>query len=240
MYALSAASPSLEASRRSARSSFRRMWNSMRASGSIATAAARGRRSAGHLISGWAERVPGGAKRSHALAVCVAGLLVAGVQVERVAVVGDLWCSVGTFGGRGHRGVRAVADGRHAVRPDGGPVDGAPTATGALAAVVLLEQVDRPALRIDEHVAQAGFRDLDRRRLSARRLGRRLSGGCVAAAATGERDRGQGYRGGGEEGNRLAVSHVRSFVLGGRGAAIAAEQRWPHRPSETAPASIAG
>src|SRR5215208_317761 len=146
------------------------MWSSMRAAGSIATAAARGRRPAGHLLSVWSERVPACAERRQALAVGVAGLLVALVEVERVALIGDLWLVVGPGGGSDQRRIRPAADCRLAVRPERGPGLRAGAEAGALRPRVLPEQVERPPLSVDEDLAQAAVRDADRRRPAVRRL----------------------------------------------------------------------
>ncbi len=51
------------------------------------------------LVAAWGQDIPLGAKRVDALAVGVAGLFVAHEVVHRVALVGDLGCAVGPFGG---------------------------------------------------------------------------------------------------------------------------------------------
>src|SRR5687767_9310898 len=61
----------------------------------VDTVAPRARCLLGDLVAGGGHDVPGGAERVQALAVCVAGLLVAREQVERVAVVGHLRLAVG-------------------------------------------------------------------------------------------------------------------------------------------------
>src|ERR1700686_1919319 len=66
-----------------------------RPSGACATelvpiAAAGGGWLCGDLVACGRERVPGGAECGHALAGCLAGLLVLDEQIDRVAVVGDL------------------------------------------------------------------------------------------------------------------------------------------------------
>src|SRR4051794_23862669 len=82
----------------------------------VATAAARARRCRGDLVPGRRQHVPGRAEPGAALAVGVAGLAVALVAVERVAVVGDLWLSVGPRGRAEQRGLRPAAGRRLAAR----------------------------------------------------------------------------------------------------------------------------
>ena len=78
-----------------------------------------------------------GRRRRHALAVGVAGLLVAREEVERVAVVGDLWVAVRAGGGRDDRSSRSAADRRLAGRPERRPVDCAGAGARALRPRVL-------------------------------------------------------------------------------------------------------
>ena len=141
---------------------------------------------AGDLLSGWAERVPAGAEVGQALASGVAGLLVAGVEVERVAVVGDLRLAVRPGGGSDQRGVCPAADRRLAARPQRRPSAGAGAQAGALRARVAPEQIERAALRIDQDRAEVALvRGADRRVLSAGGVGGRGRGGiAVATPAT--------------------------------------------------------
>src|SRR3954452_4593654 len=155
-----------------------------RSVGLVATAAASraGRLTAG-LVARGGQREPAGAERRHALAVRVAGRVVACEAVERVAVVGDLRGSVGALGGSDHRGARAAADRGLAARPQRRPCGGARPGAGARRPGVLLEQVERAALRVDEDVAQAGVGNPDRRRPPApppRRAAGRLGAGSSA------------------------------------------------------------
>src|SRR3954453_13495488 len=75
------------------------------------------RRHADDLVTGRGERVPQAAEGVHALAVGVAGLLVTREEVERVALVGDLWFSVRAGAGRDDRSSRSAADRGFAGRP---------------------------------------------------------------------------------------------------------------------------
>src|SRR5262249_24495432 len=96
------------------------------------------------------HRVPARAERAHALAAGVAGLGVARVVVERVAVVGDLRGAVGALGDA-EQGLADAADALGiAAREQRRPVVGARARAAALARRVLLEQVQRLALGVDE------------------------------------------------------------------------------------------
>src|SRR3954447_348752 len=123
-----------------------------RSVGLVATAAASraGRLTAG-LVARGGQREPAGAERRHALAVRVAGRVVAVEAIERVAVVGDLRGSVGALGGCDHRGARSAADGGLAARPQRRPCGCAGPGAGTRRPDVLLEQVERAALRVDCH-----------------------------------------------------------------------------------------
>src|SRR5215475_10639641 len=90
----SATAPSVYAA--VATASPRRTVSGRRASASVATVVARAR--PGDHVSGARQREPPAAKHVETLAVGVARLPVAGVQVERVSVVGDLRLAVGTWG----------------------------------------------------------------------------------------------------------------------------------------------
>src|SRR5215216_2233118 len=103
------------------------------------------------LLSGWGERVPAGAEGRQALAPGVAGLLVARVEVERVAVVGDLLPAVRPRGGSDQRAVCPAADRRLAGRPQRRPSAGAGAQARALWPRVPPE---RAALRVDEDRAE--------------------------------------------------------------------------------------
>src|SRR3954467_12239712 len=78
----------------------------------VAIAAARARRCRGDLVPGRRQHVPGGAEAVAALAGGVAGLAVALIAVERVAVVGDLRLTVGPRGRAEQRRLHAAAGGR--------------------------------------------------------------------------------------------------------------------------------
>src|SRR5215217_1024275 len=159
MYAPLAASPSLEARSPPPEALSSGCQFRSRASGSPGSRAAR-RRSvrprglAGDLLSPWAEHVPAGAEVGQALASDVAGLLVAGVEVERVAVVGDLRLAVRPGGGSDERGICPPADGRLARRSQRRPDAGAGTQARALRPRVAPEQIERAALRVDEDRAE--------------------------------------------------------------------------------------
>src|SRR4051794_23284175 len=113
-----------------------------------ATATARARRRAGHLVAGGGDRVPAGAERVHALAARVAGALVAGEGVDRVAVVGHLRLAVGARCRSHDRGGRAAADRRLAARPRRGAGIGACCGAGALCYGELREPVKGGALLV--------------------------------------------------------------------------------------------
>src|SRR3954452_93710 len=184
-----------------------------RSVGLVATAAAsRAGRLTGRLVARGGQREPAGAERRHALAVRVAGRVVAVEAIERVAVVGDLRLSVGALGGCDHRGARAAADRGLAARPQRRPCGGAGPGAGARRPGVLLEQVERAAPRVDEDVAQAGVGDPDRRRLSARSLRGCRGRGTAAATATADGQSAERYhRCAGEECDEFAASHALSF-----------------------------
>src|SRR4051812_26267312 len=109
-------------------------------------AAARARRCRCDLVPGRRQHVPWRAEARVALAGGVAGLAVALIAVERVAVVGDLRLPVGPRGRAEQRGLRAAASRRLAVRPQRGPCRGASAGARALRARVLREQVEGAAL----------------------------------------------------------------------------------------------
>ncbi len=99
-----------------------------------------------HLRAAGLQHVPGGAESHHALTVGVAGVAVAGEEVERVTLVGDLLGAVGACDRAevgAHR--RAACRGR-AARGNRGPhvFAGARAARGC--ALVAFEHVDRQVL----------------------------------------------------------------------------------------------
>src|SRR3954471_5989947 len=102
----------------------------------VAIAAARARRCRGDVVPGRRQHVPGSAEPGAALAGGVAGLAVALIAVERVAVVGDLRLSVGARDRAEQRGLRAAAGRRPAARAQRGPCLGASAGARALRAGV--------------------------------------------------------------------------------------------------------
>src|SRR5262245_3299659 len=176
-------------------------------SASVATAIARARPR--DHVPGARQREPPASEHVESLAVRVAGLAVARVQVERVSVVGDLPLAVGTLSRSdlryrevgAHHGVAGV--------PQRWP--GRRAGAGALTcrSDVLLEQVQRAAMRVDEDLAEVALAcQADRRRVPAR--GRRRRGCAAAAAAGADRQRGEeGCCRGGESADMcVGVSHV--------------------------------
>src|SRR3989449_5279825 len=86
---------------------------------------------------------PGSAEVDEALAVDVAGLLVLGEEVERVASVGDLQLPVPTLRRAQQGGLQARANGRpggHQWRPEGRAL----SVASARFAFVMGEQIERP------------------------------------------------------------------------------------------------
>src|SRR4051812_18050542 len=114
------------------------------------------------LAAGGGERVPLGAEVLQALAGGVAGLLVAGVEVERVAVVGHL--ALAARGGDGGE----LAGERSARRGDGAGGQRRPGAQAGARAVALvrrigLEEVEGAAVAVHEDLAERGAADVDGR-----------------------------------------------------------------------------
>src|SRR4051794_2005437 len=112
------------------------------------------------LLSARREDVPLGAELVESLAARVARLRVAGVGVKRVAGVGRLGLAIRALD-------RPELGGRDAVpgRPRGGgrrrPDTGAGAVAGAGRTLVLLEQVQRPAVAVCEDPPELGRQDLD-------------------------------------------------------------------------------
>src|SRR4029450_4383341 len=129
------------------------------------------------LVAVGREDVPLGTELVEALPLHVAGLLVAGVRVERVPGVGDLGLAVAALrrpelGGRdAGSGLRLAGRQR---RPDAG-AGGTAAAHGTL---VLLEEVEGASAGVDEDSAELGLPRADRAR---RGLGRGR-GGAVRRA----------------------------------------------------------
>src|SRR4051812_46490920 len=107
------------------------------------------------LLARGIHDVPLGAELVQALAVHVAGLLVARVVVERMAVVGDDRRAVRRPRGAHLPGGYPPAHGRLAVRAEGGPHAEAPARAGAHVRLVGFEHVEAAALTIDEEGAEA-------------------------------------------------------------------------------------
>src|SRR3954447_9422669 len=103
----------------------------------------------GDHVPGGRQGEPPASEHLQTLAVGVAGLLVGRVEVERVAIVGDLRLAVGTRGrsdlGSGHSGSYHGLAGGAERRPSRGAGAGALTCCSD----VLPEQVQRAALRVD-------------------------------------------------------------------------------------------
>src|SRR4051794_12138502 len=178
------------------------------------TPAAGARRLGGDLVAGAREHIPTGAEGVHALAVGVAGALVAREGVERVAVVGHLGLAVGARAGAHERDARPAADRGLAARAQGRPGARAGAGARALGPRVLFEQVEGVALRVGEDLAQAAALEPEGCRAPAGRLRRAARGGGAVAAAATARDRQGGERdhcGAGQEGDGSASRHGRSF-----------------------------
>src|SRR3954452_18518726 len=123
------------------------------------------------VVTAGGEHVPGVAEVGRALAVRLAGLLVAGVEVERMAVVGHL--RAGLAHGRAEQlGPHARARLRLAVRQQRRPERRTRAGAGALAVLVLHEQVERAALPVDEDGADLRLADGDGRPAVGGRAGR--------------------------------------------------------------------
>ena len=120
------------------------------------------------LLPSGVSGVPLGAEQVELVAVRVAGLRIALVEVERVAVVGHLLGAVVAREGPDQRLVGSasrldVAGGRHRR-----PVRGALAAARGLAVLVLLEQVDGVAVGVGQDLAEVGVvGDVDRDRAPA-------------------------------------------------------------------------
>src|SRR3954447_21258108 len=158
------------------------------------------------------DRVPGGrqgkppaSEHVQTLAVGIAGLLVGRVEVERVAIVGDLRLAVRTRGcsdlgsrhGGSYHGLASDAERR--------PSRGAGAGALTCCSYVLLEQVQRAALRVDEDLAEVALvRQSDRCHLTARGLRQRDCG--ATAAATGAYRQRNCCRGG-KSTNACVASH---------------------------------
>src|SRR6266508_1496920 len=102
------------------------------------------------------------------------GLCVLHEPVERVLVVGHLQATIRATGRAEQRRLHAAAGLRLARCDEGRPEGRTPSGAGALAALVLLEHVERPTLGVDENRAEARLPNLYDRgaRLRAERRGR--------------------------------------------------------------------
>jgi hypothetical protein len=94
------------------------------------------------FVAVWSEQVPGCAELVEALAVGVAGVLVADVVVQRVSVVGDLLASVVALGGAQQRGLGAAGRNGCCVGEKWWPDIGAGVVAGRGGAGVLFEEVE--------------------------------------------------------------------------------------------------
>src|SRR4051794_331262 len=142
------------------------------------------------LVAARREHVPRGAEVGRALAVGLAGLLVAGVEVERVAVVGHLRARL-PDGRAEELGLDAGARLRLAVGQERRPELRAGAGARALAVLVLAEVVERAALPVDEDRAELRLADGDGRPAACGRAGRDRDG----------RDDGDGGQQGEEKGS---------------------------------------
>ena len=95
------------------------------------------------------------------MAAHLAWLLVR-VVVERLVGVGDLKLAVAALDGAEQRGVDALAGDGVTVGEDGWPCLGAFVVADRVALRVLLEDVDRLALGVEEHLAELRVADRDR------------------------------------------------------------------------------
>src|SRR6266540_520760 len=103
-----------------------------------------------HRRAGGAHHVPQGAKGVLALAVLLPGAAVAGEVVQRVLVVGDLGGAITTLDRAEQRGLDGAARLGGAAALVDRPGGHAGAAAGRLVGLVLLEQVQRPTLGIDQ------------------------------------------------------------------------------------------
>src|SRR4051812_39559863 len=171
----------------------------------VATAAGiravRARRPAGDYVACRGQHVPGAAERTHTLSTGVADLPVAHEEVQRVAVIGHLPVVVGAVGGGHHRGLHSLADCRLAADSQRRPVAGAGAEAGALGALVLLEDVERAALGVDQDLPRPAGRNANGGGPSAGALWRRhrSGGAATVSAATAGDQRDQWHRQGGDQ-----------------------------------------
>src|SRR6185295_9948638 len=154
----------------------------------VTAAGARLRRLAGDLGSGRRHGEPPAAECVDPLTVDLTGLLVALIAIERVAVVRDLRLAVGSLDGSEHLGIGSGSVSRLSAHPKGRPRSRAGTGAGALVLRVLLEQVERAALRVDEDLAETGVGDPDRGGRSVRGLWWRNRCCCATTVTTTCRD----------------------------------------------------
>src|SRR5207249_4220636 len=98
------------------------------------------------------------------LALRVAGLPVERVRIQGVPGVGDLKAAVAALRGPEQRPGRARARARLAGAQVRRPGRGAGRVAGALPAAVAVEEVERPAARVDEDAAERRVGALDERR----------------------------------------------------------------------------
>src|SRR3954469_19516979 len=199
-----------------------------------AATTARARGLAHDLVPGRRNRIPEAAECVDALAARVTGILVARVGVERVAIVGDLRLTVGPRSCSEHRGICPAAGRRLATGAERWPRARAGARAHALRPRVLLEQVERAPLGIDQDRAEAAsVRGADRCCVSGHGLGRRSRRGCAATATAtcGDAQRDERYRRrAGDEGDGSAASHSRSFRFGESSIARVEQSRYTPGP----------
>ena len=170
----------------------------------------RSRRGPLRIRSIGSDRVPLGAEQLEPVAGRVTGLGVPRVQVERMAVVGDLLAAVVPLDRRDQRLVGAVAGLGVTRRRHRRPFGCALAAAVGRAVLVLLEQVDGVAVAVGQDLPEVGVvGDVDRRRSAGspgargrgRRTARRGRGGRARAGGVPAATAGCGEREGGEQGD---------------------------------------
>src|SRR4051812_8130233 len=187
------------------------------------------------LAPGGREHVPLGAEVLEALAGGVAGLLVAGVEVERVAVVGHLAFAAGG-GDRGELAPERPARGGGRAGGQRRPRAQAGARAVALGGRVGLEEVERAAVAVDEDLAQRGVPDGDGRLRGGRggrTTGCRVTGGLpglvrlrgVGTTAGGDREDADGDGDDDDDGDDPGHEGASWMRVGGGGAATADSTR---------------
>src|SRR6266536_192386 len=204
-----------------------------------------------HRRAGGAHHVPQGAKGVLALAVLLPGAAVAGEVVQRVLVVGDLGGAITTLDRAEQRGLDGAARLGGAAALVDRPGGHAGAAAGRLVGLVLLEQVQRPTLGIDQDRPElaAGGRDRRHTGLPAGGGGaatavdpspspRARAAGARSAAAAPGRDRPH-RRQRGERHQRAAHGHQPPGTVVGQRILRDEPEAHMHSPLICRPASLA-